>query len=257
MLFLELSRVDANRAGNRFRVRFKIHGVAKVNNGELFAGVEFLFQLVHGDAGDAKLADESTAGDKLVGEIGGERADKNDAEPASQGSGPFGDTLDFAAEDVAETEKSASPDKRTGGIEKQKAPVPHVKNSGERRSDGAKAGNELGDDEGASALFREDALGAANAGIRFNRDLAEELQDFDAFAAAEMIPERISRNSGEGDDEEREENIHLMRASERASGEKQGNRGERKAALFRKNPSEQNDVAVMEEKLESAVHGEG
>ena len=39
-----------------FRVGFKIHGMTKVDNDQVFAGVELLLQFFNGDPGDAKRA---------------------------------------------------------------------------------------------------------------------------------------------------------------------------------------------------------
>ena len=41
--FLQLLCVNAECAGNGFRVGFKIHGVAEVHDDQLFAGIDFRF----------------------------------------------------------------------------------------------------------------------------------------------------------------------------------------------------------------------
>lgn len=42
VVFLDIGGIHAEGAGNCARVGFKFHGMAKVHDGDLFAGIEFL-----------------------------------------------------------------------------------------------------------------------------------------------------------------------------------------------------------------------
>src|SRR5208282_1012529 len=130
-----------------------------------------------------------------------------------------------------------------------KAARAHVEDASEWRGDSAEARKKLGKDQRTSALFREHALCAANAGIRLDRNFAKELKNFDTFAPAELIPERVRANRGERDNKKRSEDVHLMRTRQRACGEQQGKRRYGNTALFGENPREQDDVTVMKKKL--------
>src|SRR5713101_8068453 len=65
--------------------------------------VDFLFQLVNGDARDAQFAQEALPGDKLVCDVSRERACKKDHKPATERGQVFRHALDFAAESIPET----------------------------------------------------------------------------------------------------------------------------------------------------------
>lgn len=109
VLLLQFLSVHAESAGDGFRVGFKIHGMTKVDNDQVFAGVELLLQFFNGDPGDAKRAQKASAREEFVAEIGSESGNENDGEPAAERDGAFGDALDLAAEEVAEAKESASP----------------------------------------------------------------------------------------------------------------------------------------------------
>jgi len=72
--------------------------VAQVNDDQFLARVDFYFQLIHGDARDAQIAQKALAGDKLIREVGGEGAEEKDEEPAAEGSEMLGDPINLAAE---------------------------------------------------------------------------------------------------------------------------------------------------------------
>jgi hypothetical protein len=130
----------------------------------------------------------------------------------------------------------------------------HLEDAGEGWSNRAKAGKELGKEQGTRALLGENAFGAADTGIGLDGNLAKELKDFDAFAEAELIPERIGTDRGKGNYEERRKDIQLMRASESARGKQERKRGNGNSRLFGEDPGKQDDVAMMEKELDGAVH---
>ncbi len=59
-----------------------------------------------------------------------------------------------------------------------------MKDASKGRCDGAQARQKLGQQKRARALLRKNAFGAANARIRLQRNLAQKLEDLDAFTAA-------------------------------------------------------------------------
>ena len=196
-MLLQIAGVHVQGAGNGFGVGFKLHRVTQVHDGDFFASVEPFLQFIHSDAGDTQLAQEAAAADVFVAEIADESGDQQDDEATAERGGAFGNVFDFAAEGVAETEESAGPDRRARGIKENEAAHTHMKDAGQRRRHGAKAGDELGEEQRTRALFREEAFGAADTGIGLDGNAAEPLKDDDATGAAELIPERIGGNGSE------------------------------------------------------------
>ena len=74
-----------------------------------------------------------------------------------------------------------------------------MKDSGKRWGNGAETGNKFREQQRARALLGKNSLGAANAGIGFERNLAEELQNANTLLAAEDVPDGVGRESGDGD----------------------------------------------------------
>ena len=254
VLFFQGLGVHAESAGNSFRIGFEVHGMAEVDDNQFFAGVDFFLQFIHGDARNAQVAQKALAGDKLFRKVGGEGAEEKDKEPAAEGSEMLGDPVNLAAENKTEAEKRAAPEKRAQGVEEEETPGTHVEDACKGSGDGAQARKKFRQQERTSALLGKKALGAAHAGIRLERNLAEQLEDFNAFAAAQLIPDGIGRHRSEHYVEQGGEKIHPAGASESAGGEQKGHRGKRQSQLLDEYPSEQQNVSVMKEEFESAVH---
>ena len=177
--------------GNRFGIGFEIEGMAQINNRETFAGVEFVFELIDSDAADAQIAKELLARDKFEGNVSGQEYKQQNEESAAQLRSFCGDIFELVRENVADAEECSGPENGAKKIENKKAAKAHVKNTGERSGDGAQAGNELGDEQRLGALFLEEAFRAAHAGIRFKGNAAKPLQNLDAFAMPELVPQRV------------------------------------------------------------------
>jgi len=229
--------------------------MAQINDDEFFAGVELSFEFVDRDARDAQFVQKAPARDEFVGDVGREDSQKKNQEPAAQSSEMLGYALDLSAKYKAQAEESASPEERSHAIEQQEAARTHVKDASEGSRDSAQAGEKLGQHKGASALLRKKALGAANAGIRLKRNLAEKLENPNAFAAAKLIPDGIRCHRRQHHEEKRGEEIQVAGARERACCEQQRHRGNRQTYLLGEDPTEQQSVTVMEQKFESTVHG--
>src|SRR3984893_14644237 len=130
-----------------------------------------------------------------------------------------------------------------------------MKDAGERTRDGAQAGKKLSDQQRAGASFCEHALGAAYAGIRFEGDLTEQLENFYAFEAAEGIPDGGRRHRSEHDADQRGEETQTAGSCKRARSQEQWHGRDRQPDLFGEHPTEQDRVSMMEKKFDSAVHG--
>src|SRR5262249_38435198 len=130
-----------------------------------------------------------------------ESTDDKDGEAAAETLGVLGDRFNLFAEDVAGAENGESPEKGAEAVIEKKFARAHVKDAGERRGDGVENGNEFGDEQRTSALFGEKAFGAADTGIRLQRNFAEELQDADAFDFTERVPNAVSGDGGDSDED--------------------------------------------------------
>jgi hypothetical protein len=254
IVILEFLCIHAESAGNGFGIGLKIHRVTKIDDHEILAGVELVFQFFDGDASDAQVAQKASAGDEFIGEIGSEGTKNNDTEAAAERGGVFRDILNLSTEDVTHAEESGGPKRCAQGVEYQKTAGAHVEDSGERRGDGAETGKKFRNDQRVGALLRENALGAANAGVRFDRYFAEKMENFDASVAAKLVPKGIGRDGGKRDDREREKKVHLMGAGKRTCGKQERKRRNGHSCLLKEDPSEQDDVAMMEEEFYGAVH---
>jgi len=100
----EFLGVHAEGAGNRFRVGFKVHGVTQVNDDQLYAGVNFLFQFFGSDARDTQIAQKPSPREKLPGDVASKSADDQNGQRTTQPGGVLRDALDLLAEDVAGAE---------------------------------------------------------------------------------------------------------------------------------------------------------
>ena len=114
-------------SGNRFRVSFKVNRVAQVNDDQLFAGVEFLFQLIRGNARNAQIAQKTLASDKLIGDVRAKDAEQKHQKPAAKSGEMLRYALNLPAENVAEAEERAGPEERSRDVKKQEAARTHVK----------------------------------------------------------------------------------------------------------------------------------
>jgi hypothetical protein len=72
-----------------------------------------------------------------------------------------------------------------------------------------------------SALFGENAFGAANAGIGLEGDLAEKVENFYAFTAAEVIPDGVGGYRRKHGVKERSEKAQVAGPRERSGGQEQ------------------------------------
>src|SRR5712664_1156366 len=157
----------------------------------------FLLEFIHGNSRDAQLAKEALPGEEFVSDVSCESAQDQDQQSAAEILQMFRDALDLAAEHVTQAEERACPHNCAQGIVEKETPCAHVKDACERRCDGAQARNKFSKEQRTGASFRENAFGAAHAGIRLERNLAEKLENSYALVTAERIPDGIRGYGGE------------------------------------------------------------
>src|SRR5271167_3283198 len=131
-------------AGNGLRVRFKIQGVAQINNGQIFTGVELPLELIHADTADAKIAQEFLAGQEFISNVRGEGREQNYDEPATQCSGMMSYELDLSAEQITESHVRTEPQEHPEYIKEQKFAQTHLEDACEGHGHGVKPGDEFG-----------------------------------------------------------------------------------------------------------------
>src|ERR1051326_4513137 len=73
----------------------------------------------------------------------------------------------------------------------------------------SEARNKFREEQGARALLGKDAFGTADAGVGFERNFAEKLQNTNALAAAEDVPDGVGGQSGDGHENERSPKTEL------------------------------------------------
>ncbi len=142
VVFLEFASIHAKGAGDGLRLRFEVHGVAQVHDGDLFLRVQFFLQLRYSDPRDAQVAEKFLPGREFVGHVAGERGRNEQNQPAPEGSSARRDAFNLIAEEQANSQKTSGPEKRAQRIEQQEAAETHVKDSRQRSSDSAEAGKD-------------------------------------------------------------------------------------------------------------------
>src|ERR1700693_809722 len=95
-----------------------------------------------------------------------------------------GDLLDLSTEYKSCAQVCGSPQQRTHRIEHQETRHAHVEDAGQRRRYCSNTWKKFSEDKRAGALSRKTASGASDAGVRLQRNFAEQLQDSDALDSA-------------------------------------------------------------------------
>jgi hypothetical protein len=131
----------------------------------------------------------------------------------------------------------------------------HPEDAGKRRSHGAQPWKKFGEEQRAGSLPGENSLGTPNAGIRLERNFAEQLKDPDALLPPELIPDGVRADSRDHAKKQGGKKIQPAGASQSAGSEQQGHGWNGKPDLFAKNPCQKYGVSMMEKKFNRAVHG--
>src|SRR5258708_16619581 len=130
-----------------------------------------------------------------------------------------------------------------------------MKDAGERRSHRAETWKELGEEQGTRALFRENAFGAADAGIGFQRNLTEKVKNLYAFEAAKLKPDRVRGEGSQKAKEQRGKKAKASRARQSARGEQERHSRDRQTDLLDEYPAQQDYVSMANNKIKQAMHG--
>src|SRR6516225_9540191 len=231
--------------------------MAEIDDDQILAVVALLFELLGSNARDAKFAEKFAAGQPFLDDPGGQSGQKQNGQTAAEAGGVLGDDLDLFAEDVSRSENAQAPEHGPESVEEQELAGPHVKDSGQRRSDGAESRDEFGNQQGTRALFGEDAFGTAHAGVGLQGNLAEKLQDAYAFDLPQRIPQGVGGQRGQSNQSQAGPEAEAPGAGERAGGQQHRQRRGGNPQLLGKNPGEHNDVAVLDKKFDGSVHRAG
>ena len=137
VLLGQLLGIDMQGTGDGFGVGFEIEGMAQVDDGEIFTGIDFVLELIDSDAADAQIAKESLTGNELREDIGCQSGSEQDEQPTAERGGTSGNEFDLLGEEVTQAEKGSGPKEGAESIEKQETAKAHVKDAGEGSGDGA------------------------------------------------------------------------------------------------------------------------
>lgn len=66
----------------------------------------------------------------------------------------------------------------------------------QRRGERAQAGDELRQDQRAGAVAREEVLGPPYAGVRLQRNAAQEIERLPASMTAQLVPDHVAAQAG-------------------------------------------------------------
>jgi hypothetical protein len=121
-----------------------------------------------------------------------------------------------------------------------------VKDAGERRGHRAEARNKFGEEKRTRTLIGKDAFRPADTGVRLKRNFTEKLKDPDAFAAAELVPDGIGRDSSRDTEEQRGEKAKASRTGQRAGSKQEWHSRDRQTDLLGEDPAQEYHVSVAE-----------
>src|SRR5258708_36500238 len=130
-----------------------------------------------------------------------------------------------------------------------------MKDAGERRSHRAETWKELGEEQGTRALFRENAFGAADAGIGFQRNLTEKVKNLYAFEAAKLKPDRVRGEGSQKAKEQRGKKAKASRTRQSARGEQERHCGDRQTDLLDEYPAQQDYASWANTEINQAMNG--
>ncbi len=94
-----------------------------------------------------------------------------------------------------------------------------------------------------------EGFGAADAGIGFEGDAAEEVQNGGSAAATEFVPQGVTDERANDGEEQREAEIHVAGSGEGPGSEQDGDSGYWKPQLLGGDPEEEDGVAVLDDEI--------
>jgi len=191
LAFLKFVKVEVQGAEDDDGIFLEFHDRAEVEDARFRIGIEELTELRHGDFSHAEFAKETLTVPEFKCDVEGEQNEDNaqgtPTEVFKNGDNPG----DLVAEEGAQQEKDAAVKERAKTVEEEEAPTAEPTQTGQWWSNGAHAGDELGNEDAAPAITVKDIGGAAYAGIRFQRKTAEESENLGTAKFAKVKPGKI------------------------------------------------------------------
>jgi hypothetical protein len=146
--------------------------------------------------------------------------------------------VDRAVEDHPRRDAGPCPDERARAVVEEKRDEPGIDGPRQRRRHGREAGHEFRDHERRQSPLLENRRGLPDAGIRRERDAAQGLQDLEAVALSERVPEGIRDERGENGHEEDAGSGEVFLHGQGAGDHQNRDRGDGQAQLLEDNIDE-------------------
>jgi len=195
LAFYKFVQVEVLGAKDDDGIFFDFHGRAEVEDARFRVAIEELAEFGHGDFSHAEFVQEALAVPVFKRDVEGEQNEDN-AQGTPAKVLKNGDNLgDLVAEEGAQQKKDATVKERTKTVEEEEATSAETAQTGQWWSNGAHAGDELGNEDAAPAITVEDINGAPDAGIRFERKTAEEFENAGTAKFAEIKPDKIGNEA--------------------------------------------------------------
>src|SRR5262249_26302837 len=132
---VELVDRHVQRAGDDRRLGLEVDPVAHVDDDHVLAAVELALELFRRDPRDVDLPQKAPAADVLPADVAADRPSPESQGPATELVEEFGHHLQLRAEDPAEHEVGAAPDRARERAEDEEVPDRHLYDPGQRRRD--------------------------------------------------------------------------------------------------------------------------
>jgi len=228
----ELFGRDLDCSRQRARIAQHIKWMSKVNDNDLLAGFEFVFQFIGSDAIALDLFQKALAFPPAVEDVGDHARGKQNQKITAEALRVKVSAIEPLAKDKADTGKSARPQQSAQKIKKQK-PVkinPHHARQRWRRR--VEARHELADKQRSRSELRERGFSTAHARVRLKCNAAEQIEDHPAAPLAEGIPERVGTQGSKCRNESGEREVHPALGRQRTGGQQQRRSRNGQAALL-------------------------
>ena len=145
----------------------------------------------------------------FVNQVNNHRSDDQEEEAETDSSDNGLDSGNLRAKDVPNTQPANRVQEGTDCIHEKKSRRVNPGHPGQRRGDGAYAGDELRKKHAEQPPFAQVLVGAANARFQLQREAAKETDDLIATATAEPEPDRIREQASQDGDENPKWQIEL------------------------------------------------
>src|SRR5438132_366944 len=216
--------------------------------------VEQLAQLVDRDAIHPQLLDENVAPKPLDEDPEHETQDHQHHAVFAERRELRHDVGDRVAEEVAEPDAHADPERRAHGIEGDELEVVQANRTGQRRGHRSEAGDEFGEQHRRRAEALEDRFGLPNAGVLRQRDATQGAQDAHAEAAPRRVPAGVRDERTQHPDADQLIDRCSPGRGQRAGHHQRRIRRQRQPGLQREDVEEHEAQAVLLNKRDQMIH---